>query len=138
MNHIEFAAQNAADDDFLRYVHLSGTLDPVVLRLLSIVETRHDWWAEHFDDNYNSPTEVLSLIDELKSDLKSADEMIAEQAEELKNLRNRKVVELMAELVQEATMAGARALAAAKMLEREQNLRKVAEGKLEVWGILQN
>jgi hypothetical protein len=138
MNHLAFAAQNAVDEDFLHYVYLSGTTDPVVKRLLKIVDKRQDWWAEHFDDEYNSPTEVLELIDELKRDLNSASEMCVEQANEIKNLRNRKVVDLMAELAQDAKAAGARALDAQLMLEREQKLRKIAEEKLQVWNILEN
>jgi hypothetical protein len=135
MKHLHIAAQLSTDKDFINYVYLSGTLDPVVLRLLKIVEKRNDWWTEYFDDNFYKP---VDHIDELTSNLRSAEEMIAEQAEEIKRLTTRTVIELLADQESKLILAKAQAADASRMLEREQNLRKVAEGKLQVWGILQN
>jgi hypothetical protein len=135
MEHLAFAAQNAADKDFIAYVYLSGTLDPVVLRLLKIVETRQDWQDE-FTDCYDTPKDVAQELDNAKCDLRSAEEMIKEQAEEIHRLTTRTVIELLAEQEQKLKSAQAVAQSAREELWKEQHLRQTAESKLQVWDIL--
>ena len=136
MDHLKFAASHAEDKVFLDYVYLSGTLDPVVLRLLKMIESNS--WREEFDDYYDTPHEVAQELDNVKCDLRSAEEMISEQAAEIKRLENRTVIELLADQEQKLKSAQAVAQSAREELWKEQHLRQSAESKLQVWNILQN
>lgn len=135
MDHLNFAAHCASDKDFVDYVYLSGTLDPVVLRLLKIIEMRQDWQDE-FRDYYDTPHEVARELDNVKCDLRSAENMIAEQAQEIERLSTRTVIELLAD--QETKLKWAERLAVdnKREYERERDMRKDAESKLQVWNIL--
>lgn len=136
MEHIKFAAQHAADKDFIAYVYLTGTRDPVVLRLLKMVESNA--WQDEFRDCYDTPRDVAQELDNVKCDLRSAEEMISEQAEEIKRLSTRTVIELLADQEQKLKSAQAVAQSAREELWKEQHLRQTAESKLQVWNILQN
>jgi hypothetical protein len=136
MNHLHIAAQLAVDKDFINYVYLSGTLDPVVQRLLKIIENKQAW-QDVFED-FDTPAEIHQALDNVTCDLRSAEEMIKEQDEEIKRLTTRTVIELLADQEQKLILAKAQAADARQSLDREQRLRKAAEEKLNVWDILQN
>ena len=136
MDHLTFAAHHASNKDFISYVYHSGTRDPVILRLLKMVE--ENAWQDEFDDYYDTPRDVAQELDNVKSDLRSAEELIKDQAEQIKRLETRTVIELLAD--QEAKLKSALRSKEDYRLqyERERDSRKLAESKLETWHILAN
>lgn len=137
MGSLTFAALNAADNDFIDYLYLAGPTDPVVCRLLQMIDTRQ-CWKDVFEDKLDTPEEVVRLIDSLESDLKSAESMIGEQADEIHRLSTRTVVEMLYELQTTATTATREHRSMTVELRREVSARELAENKLLTWSILAN
>ena len=127
-------ALRGSDEEFIRYLTLS-TLTPNEQRLLEIVDSK-DAWYNVFD--YESPEEVWQELDNARSDLSSAEDMIKEQADEILRLTNRTVIELLADQERKLKMANDLANEARHELDKEIRRRELAEHKIETWNILSN
>lgn len=139
MESLTQVARTASDNEFVNYAYLLGSNSPVVQRLLSIIsQLERPSWSEVFDDMYDTPQAVWSYMDGLAQDLRSAEEMIADQNKEIERLNNRSVIELLADQEARLITAQKSQRQAEQELEKERARYELVKSKLDTWSILSN